>query len=156
MKKCYTLFLSILCCFSILLVSASALGSEDTAVLVSSTQINLSDGGYIIEEIVETKPSTIARTTNNKSGYKTITRYTASGSAVYAVQVTGEFSYTGSSSWATSATATVYTYTSNASFVSKSASYSGNTAYATGTVKYAGITESRRPSLSCDKNGNLS
>ena len=90
------------------------------------------------------------------SGTKTSTRYTASGHAVFAVKVDGSFKYTGSSSWSTSASATVSIYDSNASYVSKSASYSSNYASATGNVTYLGTPISRTVTLYCDKDGNLS
>lgn len=158
MKKTIALCMAVLCCFSVLLfpVSATDVNTTTEEIFVSSSRIELPDGGYIIETVKKIETPTVARTTYNTSGTKTTVRYTASGTAVYGVEVYGTFSYTGSSSWATSSTATVYTYHKNASYVSKSASYSGATAYATGTVKYLTVTESRTAALSCDKNGNLS
>lgn len=158
MKKTIALLLSVLCCFSVLLFPVSATDTNTTTdtVMVSSSRIELPDGGYIVETVEKTEVLSQARTAYGTSGKKTSVRYTASGTAIYGVEVNGSFGYDGSTSWATSSTATVYTYVSNATYVSKSAWYSGNTAYATGSVKYLGITESRTPALSCDKNGNLS
>ena len=158
MKKTIALCLTILCCFTALIFPASATDVNVTTgeVLVSSSRTELPDGGYIIETVKKIESPAAARTTYNTSGTKTTVRYTASGIAVYGVEVYGTFNYTGSSSRAITSAATVYTYHQNASFVSKSASRSGATAYAAGTVKYLTVTESRTAALSCDKNGNLS
>ncbi|MGN1026933.1 MAG: hypothetical protein ACI4P4_11085 [Faecousia sp.] len=159
MRRSLTLLLAMLCCISCLAFPATATekaSNNSNEVLVSSVHIDLPDGGYIIEEITEVEVNSVTRATSTKSGSKTSTRYTASDTAIFAVKVTGTFSYTGSSSWATSSAATVYTYVSGASFVSKSASYSGNTATATGTVEYLGFDLTRTVNLSCDENGNLS
>ena len=126
----------------------------DTAGCTTTTRYNLPDGGYILEEVTELSNAT--RASGTKSGEKTSVRYTADNQAVYGVKVTGTFNYTGSSSTAIYSAATVSIYKTGASAVSKSARYSGNTAYATGTVKYLGISETRTAALSCDKNGNLS
>ena len=153
MKKSISLFLAVVLCLSAFILPASAADRpENTPATV--TRIDLADGGYIIDQISEI-PS-VARASGTKSGERLRIRYAADNTAIYGVKVTGSFSYNGSSSSATSSVATVYIYHSGASYVTKSAWCSGNTAYATGSVKYLGITESRTPALSCDKNGNLS
>ena len=153
MKKSISLLLAVVLCLSAFILPASATNvPANTSKAV--TRIDLPDGGYIIDQITESP--TIARASETKSGERLRIRYAADDTAIYGVKVTGSFSYNGSSSSATSSVATVYIYHSGASYVSKSAWCSGNTAYATGSVKYLGITESRTPSLSCDKNGNLS
>lgn len=153
MKKSVSLFLVVVLCLSIFILPASATDvPANTPITV--TRIDLPDGGYIIDQVTELP--TIARASGTKSGERQIIRYAADNTAIYGVKVTGTFSYNGTSSSATGSVATVYIYHSGASYVSKSAWCSGNTAYATGSVKYLGITESRTPALSCDKNGNLS
>ena len=154
MKRLIALFFVTLCSISLFAVSASAASIESDVISVKTSRIDLPDGGYIIEEITQMPSS--ARTTYSTSGSKTSTRYTASGHAVFAVKVDGSFKYTGSSSWSTSASATVSIYDSNASYVSKSASYSSNYATATGNVTYLGTSISRTATLYCDKKGNLS
>ena len=153
MKKYISAFLAILCCFSLFIYPAFATDSLATSNS-NCSRIDLPDGGYIIEEVT-TMPAK-ARTTNSTAGTKTSTRYTASGHVLYAVEVTGYYKYTGSSSWATSSAAAVYTYDSNVTYVSKSASYTSNYATATGRITYLGDSESRIVKLYCDKNGNLS
>lgn len=153
MKKYISVLLAVLCCFSLFICPVSATESFATTN-VNRSRIDLPDGGYIIEEITATPAN--ARATSSTAGTKTSTRYTASGHALYAVEVTGYFKYTGSTSWSTSSSATVYTYDSNVTYVSKSASYASNYATATGSITYLGDPESRTVTLYCDKNGNLS
>lgn len=153
MKKRISMFLTILCCYLLFVLPVSAAESLPT-VSTSSTRIELEDGGYIIEEVTST--TELARATSSKSGTKTSTRYGADGTKLYAVKVTGSFKYTGSTSWSTSSSATVYTYDSDVTYVSKSATYASNYARATGSVTYLGDPESRTVTLYCDKDGNLS
>ena len=153
MKRCLSAFLAMLSCCSRFIFSVSA-GDLASSRAVISTRIELEDGGYIIEEITSDSPN--QRATSTKSGTKTSTRYTASGSALYAVKVTGSFKYTGSTSWSTASTATVSIYDSDVTYVSKSATYASNYARATGSVTYLGDPESRTVTLYCDKDGNLS
>lgn len=159
MKKLVSLFLSLILCTNCLCLFSSAIDASSnspTEVLISSSRFNLPDGGYVIEEIKEIYTNYSTRATNTKTGSKTSTRYTESGTAIFTVQVTGTFCYTGASSWATSSSATVYTHLAGASTVSKSSSYSGATASATGTVKYLGINLTRTANLTCSKSGSLS
>lgn len=70
--------------------------------------------------------------------------------------VNGSFTYNyGVSSQATSVSATVQIFNNNATFVSKNAYTSGNTATATATVRYAAAITTKSTSVSCDKYGNL-
>lgn len=154
MKKYISLFLATLLCFSLFISPVSALNSATATTETTTTRYTLPDGGYIIEEV--TTNASITRDTNSTSGTKTSTRYTAIGHPLYAVKVTGGFKYTGSTSWSTSASATVYTYDADVSYVSKSSSYASNYATATGSITYLGDPESRTVTLYCDKNGNLS
>lgn len=154
MKKSIIRLCSFLCCLTIFLTSVNAgfLGNSERKI--SYERIDLEDGGYIIVEIEESEIQLFASKT--KSGTKTATRYTSSNSAVFSVVVTGTFTYDGSTSQATSSSATVNIHNTSATYVSKSANYSGNTATATGKVKYGGITYPLTVSLSCSATGVLS
>ena len=118
----------------------------------------LDNGDYIITEYAQDlsrglSPNSIMAT---KPGTKTATYYNSAGTRIWSVTVDGTFSYTyGVSATATGATATVNIYAAGATFVSKSASTTGNTATATGTVRYNGVTTSKSVSVSCDKYGNI-
>ena len=144
--------IAILIC-TIMLVSLSipALASAGSERLVSRTIEYLENGDYIVREVFEP----LIQPRSSKTGSAIETYRNSSGAAIWTVKVTGTFTYTGSTSSATSSSASVSIYNPNASFVSKNASYSGNTARATGSVKYSGYTVSLTASVSCDKNGNL-
>ena len=83
------------------------------------------------------------------------TRYTASGHALYAVSVTGNFKYTGSTSWFTGASASVTIYDSDVIYVSKSTGYASNYATATGSITYLGDPESHTVTLLRQKRQSL-
>lgn len=110
MKRHFVLFLAMLCCVACLLTAVYAGEENGLCSVVSTKRIDLKDGGYIIEEITEDSSANV-RATSTKTGSKTSTRYDSNNTAIFAVKVTGTFSYTGSSSSATSSTATVYIYT---------------------------------------------
>lgn len=125
--------------------------AESADDLVSRTIEYLDNGDYIVTETY--KPA--IQPFSGTSGYKTATYTNSSGSRIFAVTVYGSFSYNGSSSSATSSSASVDIYASNTSFVSKNAYTSGSSAYGVGTAKYSGINCSVTAKLTCDKNGNL-
>lgn len=153
MKRFLALFLAILCLSTMLILPVSA-ADACTGETVSSVRIDLPDGGYIIEEVTVYKSA--ARATTVLTGDKTRIRYTGSGTALFAVTVSGTFKYTGSTSWATDSAATVTIYNSGVTYVSKSAFYAANHANATGNITYYGESDSLSVALYCDANGNLS
>ncbi len=148
MKKCLA-FLAVavlVACFCVFPVSAQ--GSQD--VLVSRTEDVLDNGDSVVIELYESA----AQLRTGKNGYKTLTYYNSGGSAIWAVN--GSFTYNyGVSSTATGASAVVEIFNSNATYISKNAYTSGNTATATGTVRYNTVSTTRSVSVSCDKYGNL-
>ena len=148
MKKCISILISLVMLFS---VSVSSFAGEQPDKLVSRTIEVLDNGDYIVREVYE--PAIQPRSSKTGSAVETYTN--AAGSAIWAVKVTGTFTYNGSTSSATSSSVSVEIYNSGASFISKNASYSDNTARGTGSVKYSGYTATRTASVSCDKNGNL-
>lgn len=150
MKKLLAMVLSVLLLMGLCSTAALAATPEDT--LLSRSEEILENGDYIVTELY--KNAIQPRT--GTSGYSTSTYYNASGNAIWDLTVQGYFSYTyGVSSTATSAEATVRIFNSNASFVSKNAYTSGNTATATGSITYRSIPASNSVSISCDKYGNL-
>lgn len=92
MKRQLTIFMAFVLCFTALLIPASAADATPKTV-ETVNRISLSDGGYIIEEIIESP--VLSRASGTKSGEKISTRYTSDNKAVYAVKVTGTFQYTG-------------------------------------------------------------
>jgi len=167
MKKTIMILLSAL----FLLVGGPLTVHASEQVLISST-VEFEDDGYYVTEIrsdldlarVDTEINNgllRATTTKTKSGSKSITFYNASGVSQWKMTLSGSFTYTGSSSKATSASCSVSIYDSAWSIASKSASYSSNSASATAKMnrKFAGVvtqTESKSLKLTCDKKGTLS
>lgn len=142
----------ILCCvFLCSLISVSAFATEPEDILIKRNVEFLENGDYVVSEVHECA----VQPRSGKTGYASATYWNSNGAAVWKVTVTGSFTYNGTTSSATSATATVDIYNANAKFVSKNAYTSGKTATATGTVKYDLVQTTRSASVSCDKNGNL-
>lgn len=150
MKKLLAMFLSVLLLMGLCSTAAMAATREDT--LLSRSEEILENGDYIVTEVYKNavQPRTGA------SGYSTSTYYSASGTKIWDVTVQGYFSYTyGVSSTATSAEAYVTIYNNGATFVSKDAYTSGNTAIATGTVRHNLSVATRSVDVACDKYGNI-
>lgn len=144
-------FFLIACLVIFSLCSTSALATENNDVLVKRTVEVLDNGDSIVTEVYECA----VQPRSGKTGYASATYWNSLGAAVWKVTVTGTFTYNGTTSSATNATASVSIYNSNAKFVSKNAYTSGQKATATATVKYDTVQTTRSASVSCDKNGNL-
>jgi len=138
---------------SLLFSSVFAAEGSDCAV-VSTTRIDLPDGGYIIEEIISYPTITRAAKTITKG--KNSTRYTANHIAVGKVSLVASFTYTGNGAKATSASASAWAIASGATKNSCSASYSGSTAYGFASFSYVGQTYQHTVTLTCDRYGNVS
>lgn len=123
----------------------------------TETMIYLENGDYITVTLSESS----TRATNTKSGSKTYTYYSSSGTTEWKAVLTGTFTYTGSSATCTASNCNVTLYNSAWYVVSKTASKSGNKATADVTIgqKWLGITvnkESVSILLTCSANGTLS
>ena len=120
----------------------------------------LSDGSYIVTEIVsEPSDYSLFSTTQTKS--KTSTYYNAANEKIWAVTVTGTFSYGNGTSTCLSASCTTSLYSNSWSVGNKKASKSGNTAKASATgVRYtnghAVQSITRTVTLTCSATGNFS
>jgi len=108
----------------------------------------MEDGSYFVTTIVEGNSLTRA----SRSGSKFTSYYDGSGTKKWTLTVTGSFSYTGSSSMATSASGNLVTHVSGCSVGSKGSYTSGNAATAYATVD--GISKS--VTLKCSVSGVLS
>lgn len=129
-------------------VSANAVVSD-----TKSTIEYLDDGSYIITEW-ETTP-TVTRSVSSKT--KTSTYYSSSGSAIFSVSLTGNFTYTsGVSVRATGQSVSVSVLNSSASYITKNSSRSGAYIYGSGTVYYAGRNRTLSLQMTCDVYGNIS
>ena len=113
----------------------------------------LADGSYYVTELEES--NSLARA--SKTGTKTTTYYTSSDVKVFAVKLTGTFTYTsGVSAAATSQSVDVILYQSSAQYITHSSRRSGATVYGSGTVSYGGLTIAKAVNITCDIYGNLS
>lgn len=127
-----------------------------TCCLIFTTKTNAEEFYY--EEVIEEISSfEITRATSTKTAKKTANIKNSSGDVLWSVTVTGTFSYNGSTSTCTSATA----YNSYWKIYSHSSSKSGNTASATATAKnyFDGTvisTLKKTVTLTCSPTGTLS
>jgi len=149
MKKLFAFLFCGFLVLSVLVMPVSAVEAGD--ILISSSVEILENGDCIITEVYENA----VQPRSERTGYGKATYYNAGGTAIWDVTVKGTFTYNGTTSSATSATATVNLYSNNATFISKSAGTSGNSATATATVRYNAVQVTRTARVSCDKNGNL-
>ena len=105
-------------------------------------------------EVTETRQTRAASGT--VSGNKTRDYYNSSNQLVWSITVYGTFSFNGSSAEATDADYSYEVYSSDWSFVSGSASYSGATATASGRFKHGLLSTNATVSLTCSPSGKLS
>lgn len=123
----------------------------------------LEDGSYFSTTIIATKnPGAATLFSTTRSGNKTTTYYSSSGSKLWSVTVTGTFTYgTGSRATCTKSTVSTNTYSSSWKVTNSSASKSGNSASATATgTQYRNTTPigsiTKTVTLTCSVNGTLS
>ena len=144
--------------FSILLILAFIFNIVYTQPALAATDLSKTtyfpDGSYIVTTLSINETS--ARSTT-KSASKTDTAYSTSGSKLYSFTVTATFEInSGSSVKCTSASYSKSIYNNSWSFVSASTT-SKASATSKGTFKNsAGKSNSLSPTVSCDKNGNIS
>lgn len=151
MKKILSLLLCCSLLFAVATLPASAKAVPETPE--TRTVEYLPDGSYFVTEL--TRENSLLR--SSQGGSKTSTYYNSNDVAIFAVTVHGSFTYSyGVSSSATSASCTVTTYSTSASFNSKDAWTSGKSAYGYGSVSYKGTNTGRTVSISRDSYGNLS
>lgn len=141
---------------------ASVVGASEAPKITKYTSIEyLENGDYIVTELAvdsSDAPFQVKEkaTRATKTGYKTATYYSSLGTKIWSVTVDGTFSYSsGVSATATGSSATVNIFVSGATFKNKNAYTTGNTAIASGTVVYNGMTTTKSVSVSCDKYGNV-
>lgn len=154
MKKIVVLFVCLFLISSTLIFPASAteVNDRNEQILVSETVKYFSDDLYYVETIYTPRVQPYG---GAKAGTKTAV-CVSSGTTIFAISVTGTFSYNGDISHATSASYSIATYVENAKIIGGNAYTSGASAFATGSVSYWGITLQKTVTLTCDKDGNLS
>lgn len=153
MKRFLSLLLCILICTSIVKTPVSAEDlTSDNQIIIEQTVQDIGNGFYYIETITIPAAQTYGST---RTGTKTA-RCVHSGTNIFAISVTGTFTYDGTTVNATSASYSITTYVEDATVKSCNAYTSGASAIATGSVSYIGFTLQKTVTLTCDKYGNLS
>lgn len=157
MKKLKKLFaLGLVLCLSaaVLLIPAEAADANGEAQV-----IRLEDGSYVIVTIEydqlqsEAAPFSAQSIT---SGTKSYEYYNSTDELAWVFRVHGTFTYDGRTAEATAAACSHAIYDSRWSFVEGSASYSGDTATATGNFKLFIFSPSATLTLTCSPDGELS
>jgi len=156
MKKLISLLLVTIVTLSFTGIIASAY--ENRTSVVHQTIEHFEDGGYFVTTIESdtTDSLRLARASSSKSGSKTAIYYNSKGVAQWSIKVTGKFTYTGSTSSATSASKTLTYHVSGCSSSSNGAYTSGRSAVGYATVKHGGLSTYKSVTLSCSANGTLS
>lgn len=154
MKKLVSIAL-VAMCLALLTIGVSA--EEVAGESVEYSVEYYEDGSYCVTTIT----CSGAREVLQKSAKKTKSYYDSDDEVLFSLVVYGTFKYDGTSASCLSSSYTYNVYDSSWSFKSATASKSGATATASGTFvkKVLGITTMTRtltPTLTCDKDGNLS
>lgn len=132
--------------------SIQPFSQENKQLIVSQTIEDMGNGYYFVETIYV---SSVHPYSNTKIGTKTSVCVNGD-TTIFAISVTGTFTYDGSSSQATSASGSISAYVEGVTLNSRRAYTSGSSACAFGSVTYNGATLQKTVTLTCDKDGNLS
>lgn len=142
-------------------LAVPVMADENTSETVESVTVEyLEDGSYY--ETVVTVDDTVSgdsgimSTAKTRTGSKKTSYKNKSGDVLWYVKVTGKFTYNGSTSKCTSASATAASNSSSWKIIDKSASRSGNEAIGKATAKEQSTSLTRTVTLSCSKTGKLS
>ena len=157
-RKIAALLLSVITVLSMSCVAFAGEIPVNTNTYSTTEYEYLDDGSYIVTTITEVPSESLARATVSKSGTKTATCKSSSGTALWSVSVTGSFTYNGSSASCKSASVKTKVYDSSWSISSESAKKSGASAIATAKAKLSGTSTYKTLSvtLTCGVNGTLS
>ena len=149
MKKVTTAFL----CAVLLVVLVVPAYAQDNSNSYTRYIEYQEDGSYFVIEIIQANTSSRSNTT---SGTKSAMYYDSSNALIFTVDVTGTFTYNGTSAAADSAVSAVYIYDSRASFENKGAYTSGASAIGYANVKLNSHPIYKAVTLTCSKDGRLS
>lgn len=146
------------------LIAFGPVTTSHTAVKPQHSIEYLSDGSYYETTITYNTftPFLMRAASSTQSGRKSTTYTSSSGTKLWSVTVTGNFSYVkGKSAKCTSSSVSAASYSASWKISNKSSSKSGNTATATAiALQYSGTkpvnSVTRKVSLTCDVNGHLS
>lgn len=166
MKKLLSLLLVLICsiypCISVFASTINgSVAYKDVITTYEDVTSTYEDGYFVIEittdNINSTKPIFKATSaTKSKTGTKKISYYTSSNKLLWTVNLTGTFSYNGSSATCTKTSCSITNLNSGWSVKSKTATKSKNKAIAKVTMhQNGGYDVTKELTLTCDKNGKL-
>ena len=142
-------------------LAVPVMADEITGETVESVTMEYLEDGSYYETVVTVDDtvgddSGIMSTAKTKTGSKKASYKSKSGDVLWYVKVTGKFTYNGSTSKCTSASATAASNSSSWKIIDKSSSRNGNEAKASATAQRKGVDYHRTVTLSCSKTGKLS
>ena len=142
-------------------LAVPVMADEITGETVESVMMEYLEDGSYYETVVTVDDtvgddSGIMSTAKTKTGSKKASYKSKSGDVLWYVKVTGKFTYNGSTSKCTSASATAASNSSSWKIIDKSSSRNGNEAKASATAQRKGVDYHRTVTLSCSKTGKLS
>ena len=155
MKKLMALLLSLVTVLSMTCVAFA--GEIPTTFKTYPAEYEyFDDGSYIVTTITESS-SILTRASGSKTASKTAKYYSSSGSALWSVTVTGNFSYTGTSATCKSASVSTKIYNSAWSIISSYAKPSGASATAAASAKSSknSTYKTLTVTLTCKSNGTI-
>ena len=155
MKKLFILLSMMLC--GVLSYTNTFANVIDNSYVCSKTT-NLYENGYIVVKTatINSGNATARSASKSKTATKRISYYTSSNKLLWTVNLSGTFSYNGSSATCTKVSCSISNLDSGWSVKSKSATKSKNTAYAKITMHQKGGGDLKKElTMTCDKNGKL-
>lgn len=162
MKKIASLCLALVLGFMLLPAAGTHAETCEPDFSQAEQVVYFEDGSFMVTVVnVVGEQGNSRASGNTRTGNKTTVYYNSDGIKLFSLTVYGVFTYNGTTATCTSSSFTYEVFDSSWSFKSATASKSGASATATGTFvkKVLGITTMTRtltPTLTCDKNGNLS
>lgn len=142
-------FLVLACVFPVAATSDTQLPTETTTEI-----IHYNDGSYDFITITIEQP--LARSTNTKSGTKTVTKYGSKNAKQFSFTVKGVFAFDGISAQATNVSTSYQIFESDWTCTKKSASKSNNSVTGSATFKCGLAVNYPSATLYCSSTGVLS
>ena len=161
MKNIKLIITALTALIMIFALAVPVMAFEKIGETVQSVTVEYLEDGSCYETIITVDDtvsgdSGIMSTAKTRTGSKKTSYKNKSGDVLWYVKVTGKFTYNGSTSKCTSASASAVSNSSSWKITDKSSSRNGNEAKASATAQRKGVDYHRTVTLSCSKTGKLS
>lgn len=161
MKSIKSIMAAFTALIMIFALAVPVMAFEKIGETVQSVTVEYLEDGSCYETVItvddnENGDSGIMSTAKTRTGSKKTSYKNKSGDVLWYVKVTGKFTYNGSTSKCTSASASAVSNSSSWKIIDKSSSRSGNKAIGKATAKEQSTSLTRTVTLSCSKTGKLS